>query len=137
MKKPHSYSISDFAKEFDLTTRTLRFYEAEGLLEPARAGQKRLYSDTDRVKLKLIIRGKRLGLSLAESKELIATYDPTGGNQKQLQKLIDKIHERRQILVQQLEDINVMQMELDEVESRCLQAMHDLKLIKPDHINKH
>ncbi len=127
MKEPQLHTISDFAKEFDVTTRTLRFYETEGLLEPKRIGQKRLYSDKDRVKLKLIIRGKRLGFTLAESKELIGMYDPTGDNDKQLQKLIDKIHERRKILVQQLEDIKVMQMELDEVESRCIQALKHLQ----------
>jgi DNA-binding transcriptional MerR regulator len=127
MKETHPYNISDFAKEFDVTTRTLRFYESEGLLSPKRIGQKRLYSDKDRVKLKLIIRGKRLGLTLAESKELIGMYDPSGDNLKQLEKLIDKIHERRRILDQQLEDIKVMQMELDEVESRCLQAMKEFK----------
>jgi len=126
-KETHCFTITDFAKEFDLTTRTLRFYETEGLLEPKRIGQKRIYSDSDRVKLKLILRGKRLGLSLAESKEIIGMYDPGGGNLKQLQSLLDKIKERQSILRQQLEDIRVMQQELNEVETRCLQAMNDLQ----------
>lgn len=120
------YTISELAKEFDVTTRTMRFYESEGLLHPTRDGQARIYSDTDRVHLKLIIRGKRLGLSLAESKELIELYDPSGANQIQLQSLLDKIKERREILTQQIEDINVMQHELDDAEARCLQAMKDL-----------
>lgn len=123
---PRNYSISELAKEFDVTTRTMRFYESEGLLHPKRDGQTRVYSDTDRVHLKLIIRGKRLGLSLAESKELIELYDPSGANEVQLQKLLDKIKERRNILNQQIEDIQVMQHELDDAESRCLQAMKAL-----------
>lgn len=117
------YSISELAKEFDVTTRTIRFYEAEGLLHPTREGQTRIYGDTDRVHLKLIIRGKRLGLSLAESKELIQLYDPSGANQVQLQRLLDKIKERRDILTQQIEDIRVMQHELEEAEARCIDAM--------------
>ena len=115
---------SDLAKEFDVTTRTIRFYEAEGLLQPKRNGQTRIYDDADRVSLKLIIRGKRLGLSLAESKELIQLYDPSGANQLQLQRLVDKIHERRDILEQQIEDIQVMQHELDDAEARCIEAMN-------------
>lgn len=117
------YSISDLSKEFDVTTRTIRFYEAEGLLTPLRNGQKRIYNDADRVTLKLIIRGKRLGFSLAESKELIQLYDPSGANQRQLQRLLDKIQERRASLLQQIEDIRMMQLELDEAESRCIDAM--------------
>lgn len=120
------YSISELAKEFDVTTRTMRFYESEGLLHPTREGQTRIYSDTDRVHLKLIIRGKRLGLSLSESKELIQLYDPSGANEVQLRRLLEKINERRQALYQQIEDIKVMQHELDDAETRCLQAMKDL-----------
>ncbi|WP_156504026.1 MerR family DNA-binding transcriptional regulator, partial [Oleiphilus sp. HI0066] len=71
-----SYSISELSHEFDITTRTMRFYESEGLLSPKRDGQTRIYAEADRVRLKLILRGKRLGLSLAESKELIDMYKP-------------------------------------------------------------
>ncbi len=118
-----NYSISELAKEFDVTTRAIRFYESEGLLHPKREGQARIYNDTDRVHLKLILRGKRLGLTLAESKELIQLYDPAGANRIQLQKLIEKIHERKAILSQQIEDIKVMQLELDEAEERCQEAL--------------
>lgn len=117
------YTISELSKEFDVTTRTIRFYESEGLLHPSREGQARIYSDSDRVHLKLILRGKRLGLTLAESKELIQLYDPSGANTIQLQKLIDKIHERKAILNQQIEDIRIMQLELDEAEARCIKEM--------------
>lgn len=118
-----TYTIRDLANEFDITTRTMRFYETEGLLKPARDGQNRLYSEKDRIHLKLIMRGKRLGLSLAESRELIELYDPSGSNQAQLQKLLDKIQERRQALESQLEDIRIMQLELDEAQTRCMAAM--------------
>ena len=124
---PTEFSISDLAKEFDITTRTIRFYEAEGLLHPTRDGQTRIYTDTDRVHLKLILRGKRLGFSLAESKELIQLYDPSGANQVQLQRLLDKISERRDVLNQQIEDIRVMQHELEEAEARCINAMSKTK----------
>ena len=82
------YTISELAQEFDITTRTIRFYEAEGLLHPTRNGQARIDSDQDRVHLKLILRGKRLGFSLSESKELITLYDPSSKNAKQLIKTI-------------------------------------------------
>ncbi|TNC82515.1 MAG: MerR family transcriptional regulator [Oleiphilus sp.] len=117
------YTIRDLAEEFDVTTRTMRFYETEGLLHPKREGQTRIYSDKDRIHLKLIIRGKRLGFSLAESKELIQLYDPKGANQIQLSRLLEKIAERRRSLMQQIEDIRVMQLELDDAERRCQEAL--------------
>ena len=120
------FSISELAQEFDITTRTIRFYEAEGLLYPSRRGQVRIYSDQDRVHLKLILRGKRLGFSLAESKELITLYDPSSQNTRQLKRFLEKIAERRCSLAQQLEDIQVMQHELDEAEERCTTALKNL-----------
>ncbi|UZE94469.1 MerR family transcriptional regulator [Alkalimarinus alittae] len=117
-----TFSISDLSKEFDVTTRTIRFYEAEGLLAPTRDGQKRIYSDQDRVNLKLILRGKRLGFSLSESKALIELYDPASGNAKQLSTLLEKIEQQRSLLAQQLVDIELMQVELDEAEIRCREA---------------
>ncbi len=126
MSKPkRTYRISDLSKEFDITTRTIRFYEAEGLLAPTREGTTRIYDDEDRVKLKLIMRGKRLGFSLSESKELIDMYDPNTGNINQLKHLLKKISERRTLLEQQLHDINLMQHELDEAEIRCRNAMKE------------
>jgi len=88
-----------------------------------REGQTRIYGDKDRVRLKLIIRGKRLGLSLAESKELIYLYDPKSTNAKQLHRLLEKINERRRTLEQQIEDIRVMQHELEEAETRCRESI--------------
>ncbi|RMF13744.1 MAG: MerR family DNA-binding transcriptional regulator [Gammaproteobacteria bacterium] len=118
-----TYTIRDLAREFDITTRTIRFYESEGLLAPRREGQTRIYSEKDRVNLKLVLRGKRLGLTLAESRELIEMYDPEHGNVAQLQRLLEKISERRVMLEQQLADIRLMQTELDAAEERCLNAL--------------
>jgi DNA-binding transcriptional MerR regulator len=117
------YSISELAREFDITTRTIRFYEAEGLLNPTREGQNRIYSDRDRVHLMLILRGKRLGFSLAESKELIAMYDPAGANRKQLNRYMEMIRERRLSLNQQIQDIQTMLTELIEAEHKCREAL--------------
>ena len=75
----HGYGIADLAREFDVTTRTLRFYEDEGLIAPARKGQRRIFSQRDRVRLKLILRGKRLGFSLGEIREIIDLYDAPPG----------------------------------------------------------
>ncbi|GGM00379.1 MerR family transcriptional regulator [Pseudomonas asuensis] len=118
-----SYSISDLARELDITTRTIRFYEEQGMLTPERRGQERIYSAKDRVALKLILRGKRIGFSLAECRELIELYDPSSGNHKQLYSMLAKIAERREQLQQQLLDIQQMQLELDTAEERCRAAL--------------
>ncbi|WP_111656702.1 MerR family transcriptional regulator [Isoalcanivorax indicus] len=124
MSERKTYSIGELARELDITTRTIRFYEDMGLLSPRRRGQTRIYSPADRVRLKLILRGKRLGFSLAESRELIELYRPDrDNNQIQLQALLDKIQEKRDQLLRQLHDIEVMQIELDEAEQRCRDAM--------------
>lgn len=118
-----NYSISDLARELDITTRAIRFYEEQGMLAPERRGQERIYTAKDKVTLKLILRGKRIGFSLAECKELIELYDPAGGNRKQLETFMDKISERRAQLEQQLLDIQQMQLELDTAEERCQLAL--------------
>lgn len=124
MSDRKTFSIGELARELEITTRTIRFYEDMELLSPRRKGQTRIYSPADRVRLKLILRGKRLGFSLAESRELIELYRPdTDNNQIQLQALLDKIHEKRAQLAQQLNDIHAMQQELDQAEQRCLDAM--------------
>jgi DNA-binding transcriptional MerR regulator len=118
-----TYSISDLARELDITTRAIRFYEEQNMLSPERRGLERVYSARDKVTLKLILRGKRIGFSLAECKELIELYDPTHGNRKQLETFMDKIAQRRAQLAQQLLDIEQMQMELDTAEERCRTAL--------------
>ncbi|MFT4920641.1 MAG: DNA-binding transcriptional MerR regulator [Zhongshania aliphaticivorans] len=126
-----SYSITELATDFDITTRTIRFYEEKGLLNPQRKGQTRIYSAADRIKLKLILRGKRLGLSLEESKDIIEMYQPEHDNSPQLIKLINKIRERKRLLKaqleQQLKDLNDMMFELDEAEERCVEALNDMQ----------
>ena len=106
-----TYSISDLSRELDITTRAIRFYEEQGLLSPERRGLERIYSPRDKVSLKLILRGKRIGFSLAECRELIELYDPTSGNLKQLNSMLAKIAERRAQLEQQMLDIHQMQLE--------------------------
>lgn len=117
------YSISDLANEFDITTRTIRFYEEKGLLTPTRKGQTRIFSPADHVKLKLILRGKRLGISLEDSRAIIEMYDPESGNTEQLQRLIDMIRQKREQLSQQLQDIEAMLLDLSDAEEKCLQAL--------------
>ena len=123
MSEERLFTISDLARDFDITLRTIRFYEEQGLIEPQREGRQRLFTHRDRARLKLILRGKRIGFSLAECRELIELYDPTSGNQKQLHSMLAKIAERRSQLEQQLLDIQQMQLELDTAEERCQQAL--------------
>lgn len=119
----NTYSISELAKEFDITTRTIRFYEDKGMIIPARRGQTRIYSAADRTRLKLILRGKRLGFSLDESNAIIDMYDPSGNNAQQLQTLIERIRQQRQTLQNQLEEIQEMLHDLDGAEQNCLETL--------------
>ncbi len=114
-----SYSISDLASEFGVTPRTLRFYEEKGLLQPTRSGQRRCYSQTDRARLRLILRGKVLGLSLDESAELIGMYDPNSNNEEQIQRLIEKIQQRREQLLAQKTELEQMIEDLNAWEQRA------------------
>ena len=107
-----TYSISELAREFDLTTRAIRFYEDCGLLTPQRQGRTRVYTARDRTRLKLTLRGKRLGLTLTEVKELVDMYDSPRDTQPQLKKFLTVLAEHRAQLEQQLADLNVT---LDEV----------------------
>ncbi|MFZ5722816.1 MAG: MerR family transcriptional regulator [Pseudomonadota bacterium] len=119
----NTWSISELAQEFGVTTRAIRHYEEQGLLLPARRGQTRVYSPADRVKLILILRGNRLGFTLAESREMIGLYDPASGNVTQLERLLAKLTEKRTLLERQLEDIRQMQKEFDDVEKRCREEL--------------
>ena len=124
MTEATTYSISELAAEFDLTTRSIRFYEDQQLLAPTRRGQTRIYSRQDRVQLKLILRGKRLGFSLLEIKELFDLWDATsGGSEKQLRLLHAKIAERKIALQLQQQDIKLWQLELDNAQQRCEEAL--------------
>jgi DNA-binding transcriptional MerR regulator len=117
MNMASQFSISDLAKEFDLTTRAIRFYEDMGLLEPERSGpggRNRVYSSRDRTRLKLTLRAKRLGLSLIEAKELIDMYDSPRDTGPQLKKFLVVLSEHRQQLESQLADLHAT---LEEVKS--------------------
>lgn len=120
------YSIRDLAREFEITSRTLRFYEEKGLLSPSRVGQNRVYSRADRTRLRLILRGKRLGLTLEESADLIGMYDPGTDNQHQLLAVIDKIRESRRRLEQQQLDLEQMLADLADWEARTAQEVRAL-----------
>lgn len=114
-----TYKISDLAREFDVTTRTIRHYEEQGLVCPKRDGSNRVFSGRDRVRLKLALRGKRLGFSLQEIRELFNLYDVSQDERHQLEVFLDKLDARKALLVQQREDIEVMLHEVDFFASQC------------------
>ena len=114
-----SFTISELTREFGVTTRTIRFYEDQGLLSPKREGTSRVFSQRDRVRLKLALRGKRLGFSLAEIRELFDLYDVTQDEKKQLEEFLVKLERRRAMLEQQREDIEVMLNEISFFANQC------------------
>ena len=118
-KDPGEYSISELAREFDVTPRAIRFYEAEGLLSPAREGQRRIYSLRDRTRLKLTLRGKRLGLSLSEIREIVDMYEPGRDERPQLEKFLAVLEAHKRQLEQQREDIEAQLSEIVLFEKRC------------------
>ena len=129
------FSISDLAKEFDLTTRAIRFYEDMGLLEPERSGpggRNRVYSSHDRTRLKLTLRAKRLGLSLVEAKELIDMYDSPRDTGPQLKKFMVVLAEHRQQLESQLADLHATleEVKTHEKDARNLLARSEKGAIK-------
>lgn len=122
-----TYTIGELAREFDITPRSIRFYEEQSLLSPKRTGQNRIYCNKDRVRLKLIMRGKRLGFSLAEIKNLFELYDSNPNSSVQLQTMLQLTEQKRAVLRQQLDDIQMLMNELDEVETRCREELADLQ----------
>jgi len=133
MVEKRTFSISELSQEFDVTTRSIRFYEDQGLLKPRRRGQTRIFSTKDRVRLKLILRGKRMGFTLAETKELFDLWDETlTGNEKQLLKMLEILEARKAMLEQQKNDIAQAEMEIDTAEARCREALADLEQKKKE-----
>ena len=114
-----TYSIAELSREFDITPRTIRHYEDQGLLFPTRAGLQRVYTKRDRTRLKLTLRGKRLGLSLAEVKDLIDMYDTARDESTQLTRFLDVLAARRALLEQQREDIEAVLAEVNGLEEQC------------------
>ena len=124
MRNEPTYTITELAREFDITARAIRFYEDQGLLTPARAGRMRVYSRADRTRLKLALRGKRLGLSLAEIRQILDMYGGAN-NAPQLQRFLKLLAERRAALAQQLEDIEVVLGEIDHLERQCAKLLRE------------
>ncbi|MGP8305519.1 MerR family transcriptional regulator [Vibrio sp. YIC-376] len=122
----NAFKISELAKEFDITTRSIRFYEDLGLLTPERKGNTRIYNGRDRIRLKLILRGKRLGFSLADIKELFELYD-TDQSTEQLNYMIRLIEEKKAALQQQANDIQAVMMELNAAQLRCANTLRTMK----------
>lgn len=120
-----AYTISALAKEFALTTRAIRFYEDEGLISPQRVGRVRVYGERERVRIKLILRGKRLGLALAEIGELLDMYEVARNERGQLAKFVELLADRRARLMQQKEDIDATLVEIDGIERECRRQLKD------------
>ncbi len=117
------FSISDLARELGITPRTIRYYEQQGLILPARAGSHRVYSARDRARMILILRGKQLGFSLRDIAEYLDLYDADPFHQAQLSTLLDKVRERIAALESQYESLGVTLGELREIEAMTLQSL--------------
>ena len=120
-----TYGIAELAREFGITPRAIRFYEDNGLLSPARDGQRRIYGSRDHVRLRLIMRGKRLGFSLDEIREMIDLYDLDPTEVSQLKMFIDKLQARREQLRRQQDDIIETLAELDQLEDQSRGVLAD------------
>ena len=118
-RETRTYTITELAQEFDITPRAIRFYEDVGLLAPERDGRNRVYTYRDRTRIKLTLRGKRLGLSLQEIKQLVEMYDSPADTAPQLEAFLLVLAAHRQQLEQQLEDIQVTLAEITQHEERC------------------
>jgi len=114
MTDTERYSIRDLSDEFDITPRALRFYEDKGLIAPERKGLQRIYNRRDKARISLILRGKRLGFSLAEIRDWLDLYELQDGQVAQAQRLLDASHGRMDALVQQREDIEATIQELQQ-----------------------
>ena len=112
------FSISELAREFDITPRAIRFYEDQGLLSPRRDGQRRIYSPRDRTRLKLTLRGKRLGLTLSEIRDLIDMYEPGRDERPQLERFLAVLQRHKAALEQQREDIDAQLAEIAAFEKK-------------------
>lgn len=114
-----TFTITELSREFDITPRAMRYYEDQGLISPRRAGHARVYSKRDRTRLKLTLRGKRLGLSLAEIRDLIDLYDTAHDERTQLSHFLVSLSKRKATLQQQREDIEAVLSEIIALERQC------------------
>ncbi len=122
-----TYSIGELAEEFGITSRALRLYEEERLLNPKREGTKRIYNERNRVRLRLILRGKRLGWSLSEIRELFDIYDSSLGEQVQLERMLEKLAQRREMLLAQKKDIDNALADLDRITADAAAALEGIE----------
>lgn len=120
------YTITELTREFEISTRTIRFYEDEGLIRPSRRGRTRLFRPADRHLLKQILRGKRLGFSIAEIREIIEMYKEPPGESGQLRLMMQRIEERRAELRQKRKDIEETIVELDRYDEQCIERLAEL-----------
>ena len=123
--EPSEFSISELAREFDVTPRAIRFYEDQGLLAPRRDGQRRIYTPRDRTRLKLTLRGKRLGLTLSEIRELIDMYEPGRDERPQLKRFLAVLESHRQSLLQQRADLEAQLSEIQTFEKKVRKRLKD------------
>jgi len=122
-----TYGIGQLAEEFGVTSRALRLYEEEGLLGPQREGTRRIYSERDRVRLRLILRGKRLGWSLAEIRESFDLYDSDQGEEAQLELMLGKLAQRREVLERQKRDVEHALEEVERLAADAEAALADIQ----------
>jgi len=124
--KHEYYSITELTREFGISTRTLRFYEDEGLIKPTRRGRTRLYSPSDRHMVRRILRARKVGFSVEEAGELLAIYHPLPEDLGELGRMIDKIERTRQELRQKRRDLEDLLQELDQAEESCVEKLAEL-----------
>ena len=120
------YSITEMTREFGISTRTLRFYEDEGLIHPDRRGRTRLYRPADRHLIAQILRGRRIGFTISEIREIVQVYSEPPGEAGQLKLLIRKVEEKRDDLRQKRKDIDETIDELDNIEETCLNRLAEI-----------
>ena len=126
-----TYSIGQLAQEFGISSRALRLYEEEGLLDPDREGTRRIYNERNRVRLRLILRGKRLGWSLSDIRESFDLYDSQLGEQAQLEAMLSKLNQRREILESQRRDVEHALAELNQITTNARQALDNIRSGQP------
>ena len=130
-KQGSNFTITELAREFDITPRAIRFYEDVGLLAPGRSGRNRVYSQRDRTRLKLTLRGKRLGLSLLEVRNLVDLYESPSDTAQQLTAFLRTLTQHRTLLEQQRGDIEITLAEIGQHEERCRRLLAGARAIHP------
>ncbi|TPW31196.1 MerR family transcriptional regulator [Pararhizobium mangrovi] len=121
-----TYGIGDLTREFDISTRTLRFYEEEGLIQPERRGRTRIYRAADRRTVRDILRGRRLGFTLAEIRDILAARDGPPAEGADVQRLLKDVGEKREAVRRMRRDIDEMLAQLDHVEEACLTRLAEI-----------